>query len=73
MLARVAAVVMRTTLVMTGATLRNGGRSSGSFGARMNCGDRETAPIEDIWREKIGGCSYREGNTALMAPETGAV
>jgi hypothetical protein len=23
-----------------------------------NCGDRATAPIEDIWREEIRGCSY---------------
>jgi hypothetical protein len=28
-------------------------------------GDRATALIEDIWCEKIRGCSYRGGNTAL--------
>ena len=32
----------------------------GSFGARDQPGDRATAPIEEIWCEKIRGCSYRE-------------
>jgi hypothetical protein len=27
------------------------------------CRDRATALIEDIWREKIRGCSYTGGNT----------
>lgn len=27
---------------------------------KRNCRDRPTALIEDIWREKIRGCSYRE-------------
>jgi hypothetical protein len=35
-------------------------------------GDRATALIEDIWCEKIRGCSYREGNTVLINPDCGA-
>ena len=30
-------------------------------------GDRATALIEDIWCEKIRGCSYRGGNTSCLA------
>jgi hypothetical protein len=33
---------------------------SGSSRGREELPGRATAPIEDIWREKIGGCSYRE-------------
>ena len=39
------------------------GRTGPSEGVR-NCRDRVTAPIEDIWREKIRRCSYRGGNTS---------
>jgi hypothetical protein len=28
------------------------------------CQDRATAPIDDIWCDKIRGCSYRGGNTS---------
>ena len=54
-------------------TLRNGGRPGPSEGKR-NCGDRATAPIEDIWCEKIRGCSivrltpYRLGPSSGSAP-----
>jgi hypothetical protein len=37
------------------------------LGRVRNCGDRATAPIEDIWCEKIHGCSYRGGNTSCLA------
>ena len=29
-----------------------------------NRGDRATVPIENIWREKIRGCSYKGGSTS---------
>ena len=39
----------------------------GTFGGRELIGDRATARIEDIWCEKIRGCSYREGNRLRSA------
>jgi hypothetical protein len=35
---------------------------SGSFGGCELMGDRATALIENIWYEKIRGCSYTGGN-----------
>ena len=31
----------------------------------MKCGERATVPIEEIWCEKIRGCSYRPGGAVL--------
>jgi hypothetical protein len=39
--------------------LLNAGYGRRYFGRRNGARDRATAPIEDIWCEKIRGCSYR--------------
>jgi hypothetical protein len=53
------------------ATLRNREhRRQGTVESAPTCRDRATALIEDIWREKIRGCSCRGGNTST--PERGA-
>jgi hypothetical protein len=33
------------------------------------CGDRATAPIENIWCEKIRGCSYRDAACSAQRPQ----
>ncbi len=52
----------------------NGGRSCGSFGGQNHPGGTATAPIEDIWCEKIRGCSYRgsfeQGPAPLLSHTT---
>jgi hypothetical protein len=45
-------------------SLRN--RSQGTVKLFGGCGDRATALIEDIWCEKIRGCSYTGGNAVLL-------
>src|SRR5258705_2787378 len=37
-------------------------------GGREERGDRATAPIEDIWCEKIRGCGYREAVRPTRCP-----
>ena len=45
-----------------------GGRFYGSCGRENWSGERATALIEDIWCEKIRGCSYGGGNTSACTP-----
>jgi hypothetical protein len=40
--------------------------SAGTVKRKRNCRDRATALIEDIWCEKIRGCSYTGGNAVLL-------
>jgi hypothetical protein len=47
-------------------SLRN--RSQGTVKLFGGCGERITALIEDIWCEKIRGCSYRGTNTSACPP-----
>ena len=52
---------------------RRGMADKGTVEGARNCRDRATALIEDIWREKIRGCSYSGGSAAavnLGSPES---
>jgi hypothetical protein len=53
------------TLTVEGRRLSAIGRRQGPSEGVKNCGDRATALLEDIRCQKIRGCSYRRGNTAL--------
>jgi hypothetical protein len=55
----------RARIVYPIETMEYGVREfGGSFGEREECGDRSTAPVEDIWCETIRGCSYSGGGAS---------
>jgi len=49
---------------MDGTTLRMVVGHPGPSEGITNHGDRATATLQDIWCEKIRGCSYRGSNTS---------
>jgi hypothetical protein len=69
------ATLLVAALIETRGTTRpqrqepsNGEGSTGSCGEENLSGERATALIEDIWCEKIRGCSYGEGSTSACTP-----
>ena len=62
--------MMLAVTIRKAVTVNGIGRAQGEqrcVKRRVQCGVRATVPIEDIWSEKIRGCSYRGGNTSCLA------